>query len=145
MVKVFIEQDIPEVVEIWNENSDFLTSDGKKHSIESFTGWLEGKRHVNHEIYSFFDNQKIIGFCIPKEDPDISWVKMFALSKDHQGKGLGSGYLKTIQRLQKHDIVQCEVKKDNVKALNFFQENGYKEMEYDEEYKEYILQAHLKN
>lgn len=143
MVKILEEADIPAVVEIWNSNAEFLTSDGKTHTIESLTGWYQGKHYVNHELYSFFEGDEVIGFCITKEDEDLSWVKMFAIKDEHQNKGYGSKCLKEVEKDLKHQKVNCEVKDINSSALEFFKRNGYKEIDFDNEYNEYILQLNI--
>ena len=143
MVKILKEEDIPEVVLIWNENSEYLTSDGKKHTIESLGGWYKGKHHENHELYSFFHEDEIIGFCITKEDVDISWIKMFALKKTARGKGFGSQCLKEVQDNLHQQIIRCEVKENNAIAISFFLRHGYKKIDFDDEYKEFILQRDI--
>ena len=140
MVKILNKVYLPEVVTIWNENSKYLTSDGKTHTIESMTYWYDGKHFENHEYYGFFSDEGLIGFCITKEDHDISWIKMLAFSAENQNKGFGSKCLSEIEKKLLNTRIQCEVKESNNAALSFFNKNGYKEINFDEDYREYILQ-----
>ena len=144
MVRELNKVNLPDVVTIWNENSQFLTSDGKTHTLESMTYWYDGKHYENHEYYGFFLGEALIGFCITKEDADISWIKMYALSAENQNKGFGSKCLREIENKLLKNNIQCEVKESNRAAYSFFIKNGYEEIDFDDEYKESILQK-LKN
>lgn len=65
MIEVLKEKNIKNIVNIWDENSQHLTSDGKTHTLDSLTNWYLSKHHENQD-YGFFHNNKIIGFCINK-------------------------------------------------------------------------------
>lgn len=96
----------------------------------------------NHSLFSYFYetnpegfmvadlNQKIIGFIVGVEiNPEKTKILMLSVSLDYQKQKVGTDLLKKyIKKIQKKytKYVELEVRTDNLKAIKFYEKNGFK-------------------
>ncbi len=79
-------------------------------------------------IVILIDNGKIIGYCDYWLLFDQGQINKICISKENQGKGLGSKLLeKVMEELFKKGAfsVTLEVRISNVKAINLYQKHGF--------------------
>lgn len=93
-------------------------------------GYLE-KLSQNAELLIHQDPSGILGFVFfycNAPDKNVSYITLICTSILARGKGIGHDLLKHVLELSRNrgfSHCQLEVKKDNTRALNFYQKAGF--------------------
>lgn len=140
-IALITEDNIPTMVEIWNPNAKVLSSTNREHTKKSLLEWFHNRSEGNHSYFGIFEKERLCGFMILKYELDKLIIKMTALAKIYQNQGLG----KKLIRFAKGEgqklnlLVYTEVKIENFSALNFFFNLGFKIIQFDKNWNEYVL------
>lgn len=133
------EQDLSQMLKIWNQHSKFLTSTEKKHTKESLHRWYKTRKKGRHEYWGLFHDEELKGFTILKNLKASLWIKMLAVDNGTQGKGYGEKLVKFASKEANQKPIYTEIKVENIAALRFFLKNKFEFSEYDRKLQEYIL------
>ncbi len=81
---------------------------------------------------------KTIGFLVGvKVSPEIAKILMFSVDPEFQGKKIGVGLLKEFIKtsIAEHtETIELEVQTNNLKAIKFYEKNGFKKVEKVKEF-----------
>jgi ribosomal protein S18 acetylase RimI-like enzyme len=91
---------------------------------------------------AFVNKNKLIGFILLKQDKNNLWIKHFVVDKKYRKQGIGKELLNKAINITKRKnlILKTEVLKDNHQAYLFFTKNGFREIFFDKENNQYVLQ-----
>ncbi len=131
-IRNFSKEDLNNFVNLWNQEIDLLTTSKR---IMTHKLALDGFNVNMFDYLGLYKNNKLIGFCLLRNDRDKVWVKHFMVNKDQRGIGFGEKLIQeAIKRTTDKDLL-AEVLKENQKALKFFQNNRFGIIkEHDDEY-----------
>jgi len=139
MIREIEKKDLSQLIKIWNEYYDLLTSSKTKHTIDSINKWFESRRGGGFEYFGYFNKDKLTGFVIIENRLNIIWLKFIAVEKTKKGKGIASKLIKYIISIHKNKIIKTEVLEENKTVLKFFEKNKFQIEKYDENEKQFIL------
>ncbi len=122
-----IEKDYPEN---WTEN-DFLEYEKDKWSLSKYA-----------KI-----NQEIVGFLVASNRRESFYLNRLMIHRDYRNKGLGKEmfhnfYLECKKR-KKHDNISLRVLRDNIKAIPFYENLGFKIISFNQESGLYFLEKKI--
>jgi len=139
-IQLIKNKDLNQLKEIWNQHHRFLSSTGRIHTTKTLNDWYENRHNDFHEYYGYFIDSVLLGFMIIRNPKESLWIKFLAVKKGSQSQGIGKALLDFIipKNENKQKYTECFL--DNIKALNFFKNYGFKIVKLDSEYNEYILE-----
>jgi len=139
MIRKIAEEDLPQMLRIWNQHYKVLTSTEKKHTLNSLKEWYKTRKRGRHEYFGLFEDGQLKGFMILKYMKRELWIKMLAVDIKERKKGYGTNLLKFAVKEAKDKDLFCEVKIENISAINFFFKNKFKVLKFNSKMNEYIL------
>jgi ribosomal protein S18 acetylase RimI-like enzyme len=132
-----LKKDLHSFTMLWNQEKDILTSSNLTMTDPKAES---GFKKRMFDCYGLFENKKLIGFILIKENSEGIWVKHMVIDKNYRAKGLGSFFLSNVleRYFERKRIYKVEVLINNVDAIVFFEKNGFK-VEKTLEEGQYIL------
>ncbi|MDX1956979.1 MAG: ribosomal protein S18-alanine N-acetyltransferase [Leptospiraceae bacterium] len=89
--------------------------------------------------YILLDSEKPVGYIIYLETIDFIEIYRIGIIESMRRNGLGSKLLKTLQ--SKNKTIFLEVRSDNISAIQFYERNGFKEINRRKNYYENTIDA----
>lgn len=80
---------------------------------------------------------RVVGYALCSAKGETFWLHRIAVGPDVRGGGVGSGFLREIERCARergYAKVGLKTPTDNMSALRFYARNGYREQSRDQEY-----------
>lgn len=133
-MKVSIVKNISELSRIKKYLDEVSLQFPDKLNISNISEYAE-KINQNAEIYFLVNNDIDIGMCaIYSNDYEnkIIYISSISIKKDYLSKGLGQvllDYIFTLKNNYNMKYIKLEVKKNNIKAINFYKKNGFQVIE----------------
>lgn len=135
-VDLIDEEDIDEIVEIYNSNRLFLMSHMDKEAVTN--KWLceelEDMKAIKSNSYKVFDiaAKKIIGFADFKIQDEV-YLSLFMLHSDYKNKGLGTLIYNELEKYfisRKCRAIRIDVVTNySTSVMDFWKRNGFKSYE----------------
>lgn len=82
-------------------------------------------------------NQHILGFVVYSIVGDIAEIIDIAVTKDEEGKGLGSKLIESVMKKVEESglhSISLEVREDNERAIQFYEREGFKKSHLRKQY-----------
>ena len=104
-----------------------------KNERTNFYNLLSGV-YSNFEIYAIYDKNMIVAFVHLNSTVDFVHINYFAVSKLHQGHGIGSLFLEWLKNKYKKTPLVLDVEAENqkiksnfdrIRRINFYKRNGF--------------------
>lgn len=138
VIKLVKEKDLNQIKIIWNQHYQFLSSSKQILTKESILQRFRTRNKGNHDYIGYYINDILRGFVIIRELEEKFWIKMIAVEKGFQFKGIGTGLINFVYTCIKGPIfIECFP--ENIIGLNFFIKRGFRCVKYDSMEKELIL------
>lgn len=139
-IRKILPQDLPLMLRIWNQNYRHLTTSNKKHSLNSLEKWYTGRSKGKHEYYGYFEGKNLLGFMITKDNPKTFFVKMLAVDKNSNSRGIGTKLINHATLAAENKKNYCETKIENFKVIPFLVKRNFLPVKLDKKYAQYIFQ-----
>ena len=109
-----------------------LYSDAMKGQIEILWGW-DQKWQINDSEerwnscanYVIYNAGQRIGYFQIMEEKDEAYIMMFIIDEEYRSQGIGCDALALLNRLISNNVISLRVFKTNLKALAFYERNGF--------------------
>lgn len=129
-MKVSIVKNISELSRIKKYLDEVILQFPDELNISNISEYVE-KLNQNAEIYFLVNKNEDIGMCaIYSNDYEnkIIYISSISIKKEYLSKGLGQvllDYIFTLRNNYNMKYIKLEVKKNNIKAINFYKKNGF--------------------
>ncbi|WP_245820408.1 GNAT family N-acetyltransferase [Flavimaricola marinus] len=97
----------------------FLPYLPKLHSLEDDKKFYRNRVFSECDVWVAEDGSTIVGFCAFQ----VGWVDHLYLLPSHVGRSIGLSLLDKAK--ERHDMLQLWVFQRNVRAVNFYERNGF--------------------
>ena len=90
------------------------------------------------EGYIFEDQGEIQGYGMVAKSfstefgKPCMWIEDIYIQKPYRGQGIGSQFLRYIEKKYPHAILRLEVEPENERAVHTYEKNGFRELPYME-------------
>ena len=137
------ESHLSQLVSLWNQGSNVLTSSGFLMTQEKVELGLKEKMF---EYFGLFEKEKLIGFMLLKKEENELWIKHLLIDKAFRRKGLGKRLIEKAFSIAKKNKmkIKTEVLIGNKDALLFFEKLGFKKVEVNRKENHYVLEKNFK-
>ncbi len=122
MIRNFLREDLAKVMEIWL-NANFQAHDFITHEYWISNYNMVEKNLPKAEVYVYEDENMIKGFV----GVDNGYIAGLFISSNQQSKGLGKELLEAVK--SKYKELKLRVYKNNVRAVYFYQREGFEIIE----------------
>jgi len=137
------ESHLSQLVSLWNQGSNVLTSSGFLMTQEKVELGLKEKMF---EYFGLFEKEKLIGFMLLKKEENELWIKHLLIDKAFRRKGLGKRLIEKAFSIAKKNKmkIKTEVLIGNKDALLFFEKLGFKKVGVNRKENHYVLEKNFK-
>jgi ribosomal protein S18 acetylase RimI-like enzyme len=118
------QEDLSSFVDLWNQDPEALATSKRVMTLDLAQDGF--KENYFDYYFGLYENNKLIGFILIK-------------NIDERGKGLGKMFLSEVLKIVNNRIL-TEVVEDNDRAKKFYIDNGFREIRFDQESRDYILE-----
>ena len=133
------ESHLSQLVSLWNQGSNVLTSSGFLMTQEKVE---LGFKEKMFEYFGLFEKEKLIGFMLLKKEKNELLIKHLLVDKAFRRKGLGKRLIEKAFSIAKKNKmkIKTEVLIGNKDALLFFEKLGFKKVGVNRKESHYILE-----
>ncbi|HUD05256.1 MAG TPA: GNAT family N-acetyltransferase [Patescibacteria group bacterium] len=131
------QEDLSSFVDLWNQDPEALATSKRVMTLDLAQDGF--KENYFDYYFGLYENNKLIGFILIKNIDDNIWLKHMLIDNGERGKGLGKMFLSEVLKIVNNRIL-TEVVEDNDRAKKFYIDNGFREIRFDQESRDYILE-----
>ncbi len=118
-------------------NSPALITNGSEEIFaNNVDACLSNSPYIEGFVFVVLD--KVVGYGMLAKSfstefgGECIWIEDIYIESEYRGGGIGSNFIKYVKKKYPDKILRLEAESDNVKALNTYKKNGFKELPYME-------------
>ena len=139
VIKKIQKSSLNQLVNLWNQGKDVLTSSGFLMTQEKVE---LGFKEKMFEYFGLFEKENLVGFMLLKKEKNELLIKHLLIDKAFRRKGLGKKLIdKAFSIAKKNKMkIKTEVLIGNKDALLFFEKLGFKKVGVNRKESHYVLE-----
>jgi GNAT superfamily N-acetyltransferase len=131
------QEDLDNFVDLWNQAPEALATSKRVMTLDLAQNGF--KENYFDYYFGLYESNILIGFILIKNKDDKIWLKHMLIDSGRRRNGLGKMFLSEVFKIINNRML-TEVIEGNDGAKKFYIDNGFREIRFDEESRDYILE-----
>jgi N-acetylglutamate synthase-like GNAT family acetyltransferase len=135
------EENFKDVVALWNQEYDWLTTSKIKISIDKFRKWHTSRKKSGYAYYIVKYNNNFAGLLFLQRKEKQFLIKALAIKNRYRKYGIGKALVEKAKILSKkmNLSLRTEILLNNIDTINWFFDNGFNIIKFRKRTSDYLM------